>query len=339
MSLESALVRYGSLLREKAPEVFDEHHLPGATDEQIEALKAAVAPFVLPDDVETLYRWCSGTWAGILGHLRIVAIDQLIEQRAFWAGDPFLYPPIWLHLFGGVSHEFSFRVLDEPDAVSDPSVWYGFTDDGEVHRAYNSIESLVVMCIDLLESDQLGYQFGGLFHTPSGEMIHANPSTEGVRLKYQPGTYSHLDSPEGTVFNHSSPEAMPHSWLRSLGVTLEDFAARGATHEIAGLIAESRHRRVAGTVVGAVSRLSRSGDSFSFTADDGTGTLAVVALVRDLASGPRARSTVEVDVVIEHNAEPGAVDTTGISDYELEFVHARLPIGVPARAVGLRLIG
>jgi hypothetical protein len=338
MSLKSALVRYEILLKEKAPEVFDEHHLPGATDEQIDALRAAVAPFVLPEDVETLYRWCSGTWAGIFGHLRIVTIDDLIEQRAFWAGDPVLYPPIWLHLFSGVSHEFSFRVLDEQHEVSDPSVWYGFTDDGEVYRAYNSIESLVVMCADLVESGTLAYGFGSMWLTPGQEMLHSGAVGEELRQQYQPGSHSRVDPPEGTVFDHFDPGGMPPSWIRSLGHTPADFVARGATHRIVDLIAESRLGRATGTVVGTVSHLGMMGDVYAFTLDDGTGTLAVDALARDLATGPRVRSAVEIDVVIEHEAEPREIASSELSAYEREFMLARLPTGVPARAIGLRLL-
>ncbi len=99
------------------------HLRPGLDDAGIDRLRMAVRPYLVPGQVEALYRWHDGGDSGVFGGWRMRPVEELIDWYGFSCKD-LESPRTWLPVFD--DQIVNVVTLDVPGVpLSDPSVWYG----------------------------------------------------------------------------------------------------------------------------------------------------------------------------------------------------------------------
>jgi cell wall assembly regulator SMI1 len=315
--IEQALSRFETVMSQAWPAWFARLG-PGLDDAGIQRLRDAVAPYLVPPQVEALYRWRDGGDHGVFGGWRMRPLDELLEWYRFTCDD-LESPPTWLPVFE--DQIVNVVTLDVPGlAPSDPSVWYGHTHDMWLSRLFDSIAALLDVVADaaeagaLVERDQrLGLSSGGHVHSLDGE-----PWTSW-RLDRCPDAFRWPDPPAGTHRVSLPDPDWPREWLEPLGVTQGTLALRGATHSIAELVAAAASGPVRGTIRGRVVSGVGTAGWWSPVVSDGSGRITVHCETRRLPVMVVVGSEGEFDVVLEsaESPEPAAVAT------------AARPIGTP----------
>lgn len=215
MALADALQRFESVIGAAWPEQFGTLQA-GVEDAQLQALRDAVAPYLLPAQVEELYRWRGGGWTSIFGGWNLQPIDRLIETYRLNTSE-FDYPRVWLPVFGG-EKLVNIVTLDLPGAEpSDQAVWAGDTHDVWIWRLFESIEALVDVVCDAAEAGALVEQWYGLV-TREGDSLAGHTWTE-FRLRRGPDTFRWPDPPPGSNIYFFPDPSWPRTWLLASGST------------------------------------------------------------------------------------------------------------------------
>jgi hypothetical protein len=252
---------------------------PGLDDDGIDRLRQAVAPYLVPDQVEELYRWRAGGDAGVFGGWRMRGLDELVEWYRF-TYEELESPRTWLPVFD--DQIVNVVTLDVPGLpTSDPSVWYGHTHDAWLERLFDSIPVMLDVICDAAESDALAEMNGrlGLLNGEWIEPLEGRPWSE-YRLARSPGAFRYPDPPAGTYASRSPEPNWPRPWLVPLGVTDESLALKGRTHTIAELIAAAAHGPVEATIRGRVITGAGGAGFWNPVVDDGSGSIVVVCDTR-----------------------------------------------------------
>src|SRR4051812_9465219 len=95
---------------------------PAPDEDGLQRLRDAVAPYLLPGQIEALYRWRDGGDRGLFGGWRMLPLEELINWYRV-SCDRLGTPRTWLPVFD--NQITNIVTLDVPDlAPSDQSVWY-----------------------------------------------------------------------------------------------------------------------------------------------------------------------------------------------------------------------
>lgn len=227
--LAAALERFERILADRFPDLLAEQG-PGLDDAGIDRLREAVSPYLLPAQVEQLYRWRSGGRAGIFGGwYQNPAV--LLPDRYRFRVDELGESPLWLPVFD--AQIVNVVTLDLPGpAPSDPSVWYGHTHDGYLVRLFDSIERLVHTVCDVADAGRLDVDEAGssssLLLRDGIDLLmidetYEAPGAEGQgwnrwRLARSPGAFSGTDqTPRGTATSRWPAPDWPQSWAQHPG--------------------------------------------------------------------------------------------------------------------------
>jgi len=299
VSLTEALQRFEQVLLQRFPQPLSQM-LPGLDDGGVEELATLLHPMHLPEQVETLYRWRNGGRVGLFGGWMLRPVKDLLSWRSFCLAE-LGEPPAWLRLFDDQC--LGFITLDvDAGRPADRSVWYCHTHDGWLCRLFDSIESMIHTCADAAEAGVLADVRGRLC-LDEGESVDGRAWTP-YRLQRCPGAFDYPDPPSGTYISRSPDPDWPPDWLASLGVFPGDSFPRGATHSIAGLLAEAQTGPVEGTIRGLVIGASGVGSIWTASVDDGTAQLSVTCDPQRVVFGPRMQDEFEFDVVVTTPAVP-----------------------------------
>lgn len=213
MAIERALTRFETVVGAAWPEPFGSLR-PGLAGAEIEELRAAVQPFVLPRQVEALYRWRGGGDAGVFGGWRMRSLEELISGYRFTITQ-LGYPRTWLPVFD--DQIVNVVTLDIPgEEPSDPSVWYGHTHDAFVNRLFDSVEALLDVVCDAAEAGVLSETQPGALRLDEVESLDGLTWNE-LRLRRCPGAFHWPDPPPGTYLGSWPEPAWPRPWLVAVG--------------------------------------------------------------------------------------------------------------------------
>jgi hypothetical protein len=290
MALGEKLQQLESVLAEVAPASLAALE-PGLDDAGVERFQQAVAPFGLPEQLETLYRWHDGGAANVLGTWAFNSLDWVLVARAnalSQLGDP----PAWLGF--DRQNPLEFVGLDVPGTVADASVWSGWYDDDKVQRDYDSIETLVDTSLDLFASSEFEVLESGWISWRLDEL-----GVEPFRLARNPTSFKFTyPAPwrPGTTHSHWPSDDWPEAWTQSIGIVPNVWRLKSATHTIAELVTESAKSEVTGRVHVRVGSLDR--ESGVLEVSDATGTLLVQwnRVVSLLGGSPGQRVEAEITV-------------------------------------------
>ena len=295
--LGAALERFERVMGMRFAQWFDELQ-PGLDDAGIERLREAVAPLLLPAQVEQLYRWRSGGDRGVFGGWRLQTPDQLIRWYRFCV-DEMDQPPAWLPVFD--DQIVNIVTLDLPGAApSDTSVWFGDTHDTWVARVFDSIACLVHTVCDAAEAGVMTAQ--GALIGIEADGIHQSIDCDvwaDWRQARCPGTYRLPDPPTGTYLERLPDPGWPAAWLASLGIDTGAMESTGPTRTVAELVAEAEAHPATGTIRGRVVTGSGSGRWWMPVVDDGSGQLVIECNPRDVVFSVPVGGEAEFDVVLE----------------------------------------
>jgi hypothetical protein len=224
----------------------------------------------------------------------------------------------------------SRRALRSP---SDTSVWYGHTHDGWVERLFDSIKWLVDVVCDAAEAGLLAQDHGRLGLRRGEDLLPPDGFPESLRLARCPGSFRLSDPPPGTYLSRMPDPGWPPEWLASLGVSPQALTLTGATHTIAGLIAEAGHGPVAATIRGRVTTGSGVDRSWNLVVDDGTARIVVSCEPSEVVFTVPVGDEAEFDVVLTSAQTPEpATDHDPRLAAVIERFRPSLPIA-QARAV------
>lgn len=306
LSIHRAIARFEAVVSSGWPNEF-EQLLPGLDDEGIQRLNHAVAPYVLPEQVEALYRWRNGGDRGCFGGWRMRSSDELVEWYRF-SCDQLGSPRTWLPVFD--DQIVNIVTLDLSDAPpSDPSVWYGHTHDKDVWRLFDSIEALLDVVCDAAEAGLLQAWEGkvGLRGSDPPESLDGS-GWDALRLARSPHAFRWSgESPAGSMLELFPSSDWPREWLQPLGVTEASLVLRGATHTIAQLVSEAAHGPVTGTIRGRVVTGSGGGGWWSPVVADGTGEIVVTCDTSQVPMVVSVGEEGEFDVLLETSDAPEPV--------------------------------
>lgn len=334
LGIDRALGRFEDVMAGAWPTWFAQLQR-GLDDEGIERLRDATAPYLVPGQVEALYRWRNGGDKGVFGGWRMRPLEELIEWYQF-TYEELESPRTWLPIFD--NQIVNVVTLDLPGLPpSDPSVWYGHTHDAWLVRLFDSIETLLDVVCDASESGALTERHGrlGLDH---GEFIESVTSQVwgALRLRRSPGAYRSPDPPPGTELDISAAPNWPREWLLPLGVADDYLTLQGATHTIAQLLSAAADGPVQATIRGRVVTGSGGAGWWNPVVDDGTGRIVVSCDTTRLPITVNMRQEGEFDVVLETATTP---DPILHEDPRVAAVANRLRPTLPtARAIGARPI-
>jgi hypothetical protein len=303
--MDGALGRFEDVMADAWPTWFGQLQ-PGLNDKGIQRLRDAVAPYLVPDQVEALYRWRSGGDKGVFGGWRMRPLEELITSYEFTC-EKLESPRTWLPVFD--DQIVNIVTLDVPGLPpSDPSVWYGHTHDAWLVRLFDSIEALLDVVCDASESgalterhSRLGLVEGQFIESLDGE------SWSGLRLHRSPGAYRSIESPAGTELDRSAAPDWPREWLLPLGVDDDYLTLRGATHTIAQLLSAVAQGPLRATSRGRVVTGSGGSGWWNPVVDDGTGRIVVSCDTTRLPIMVNMRQEGEFDVVLESAATPDPI--------------------------------
>jgi hypothetical protein len=334
LGIDRALGRFEEVMAGAWPTWFAQLQ-PGLDDEGIQRLRDATAPYLVPAQVEALYRWRNGGDLGVFGGWRMRPLQKLIEFYQF-TYEELESPRTWLPIFD--DHIVNIVTLDVPGLPpSDPSVWHGHTHDAWLYRIFDSIEALLDVVCDASESGalterhgQLGLDDGEFTESVDGRVWSA------LRLGRSPGAYRAPAPPQGTELSRSAAPDWPREWLLPLGVADDNLTLRGATHTIAQLLSEAAHGPVQATIRGRVVTGSGGDGWWSPVVDDGTGRIVVSCDTTRLPITVGMRQDGEFDVILETATAP---DPILDEDPRVAAIANRLRPTLPtARATGARPI-
>lgn len=304
MAIERALERFESVMTVAWPELFAELR-PGLDDAAMATLRAAVHPFVLPRQVEALYRWRAGGDSGVFGGWRMLRPDEVVSHYDFTTTQ-LGYPRAWLPVFD--DQMVNVVTLDLPgQEPSDPSVWYGHTHDPFLHRLFDSVEALLDVVCDAVEAGVIVERpHWGIGLGPDGESLDGGAWSD-LRLGRSPGSFRWPDPPDGTYLSCFPEPDWPRPWLRAVGVTDDSLLLRGATHTIADLIATAASGPVTATIRGRVITGSGGRGWWSPVVSDGSAEIVVHCDTALVPIQPSVGQEAEFDVVLESPATPDPV--------------------------------
>jgi hypothetical protein len=293
VTTRSALERLERLLDEHHPALLAQLE-PGLDDAAVEELRRALAPMLLPEQVEAIYRWRNGGFVGIFGGWWLRPAEDLLAWREFCLSE-LAEPPTWLQLFDDQC--LGFTSLDVPgEPPSDPSVWYGHTHDASIDRLFDSIEGLVDVCADVLEAGLVRDLHGRLILDETDSL--PDRAWTPHRLRRCPGTFTYPDPPIGTQLSRFPEPAWPDAWLASLGRPVGDLRPSRPTATITQLLAGAVTGPVAGRIIAEVTRSLDMGSVSYLIVDDGSGQLTVEC-AHSVTPFPLGRGTTyELDITV-----------------------------------------
>ena len=296
MELIEELHRLEELVEERWPAVLD-HMGPPATDDQVEALRTALDPMVLPIDVEALYRWRNGGGASLFVPWQLLSIEHAIQWRVsrLEMGEP----PVLVCLFtDGGGDSLLVETATTLDAV--PGTVWQQPHAYDPHQQFPTLAALVATTCEVITA--------GLAETNSydGMVVNDVRAAEEIRLSRHPDMYSFIRPNANTLSRFPDPE-WPASWLASVGIEPLDYAPRGASHTISALIDAADQERALGTVAGEIRNRGFSagpdGGWYSIEVTDPTGSLTVQLPRRAVPFMPLNRRQGEVDVEVMSRVE------------------------------------
>lgn len=299
MSLEGALRRFEAVMGAAWPEHFAEL-LPGGSHEDLQPLRDAVAPYLLPAQVEMLYRWRAGGDRGVFGGWRMRPVGELIDWYDFT--EELDLPRVWLPVFEDqIVNAVTLDVPGEPP--SDPSVWYGHTHDIRMHRMFDSIGTLLEVVCDAAEDGALVERIDGALVLDEVQALDDRAWTE-YRLRRCPTAWRYPDPPAGTEYSKFAESDWPRPWRLAVGVTPQSLTLQGATHTIAELIEASAAGTVSGTIRARVLTGAGGVHHWNPVVSDGTGQLVIHFDTREVPLFPAVGQEAEIDVVLEPGSAP-----------------------------------
>ena len=226
-----------------------------AGEAELDALRAAVAPLRLPDDLVRLWRRLQGGPPGMIDRLDLMPVSQAIEFRAIHDG------PNALLTMAYESQWSRFVELDDPNGAGGGAVWEGDVGDFDLREVAPSLADLVDAVATAME---LGiarpYEVGGF-----------------RILQWDDAAWDRLKAerwPERRVVSALTAR-WPPRWLELQGLDPGDARPRGATTTIAALRELGSGWTDTATISGTIRGLSGSAEGSGGPLDDGTGRLFV----------------------------------------------------------------
>ena len=222
----------------------------------------------------------------------------------------------------------------------DASIWWGDTHDGELVRAFDSLETMIATCADLVEEGALVERFGALLATDSSSL--RDPALARRHLGDRPSPFADHDTPTADVQPRFADSSWPAAWLASLDVGPERMHLRGATTTIHDLMMNGQSAVGFDTIRGRVGNLW-SGNTYAFEFSDATGTIYLAADPRETVFSPTAGNEYEIDVVLgagphHPDYEPYRAALAEASENIGRRVSFSPPQGVPGTVIALRPI-
>jgi hypothetical protein len=270
-------------------------------DDDLAALRMAVAPLRLPDELVSVWRRFGG------GPRWLVAGLDLYSPRACIDFRDLVLMPRCLLLIGGEGHGQCWLEMHGPDDLDGGAVWGGDLEEGEVYPIAPSLVALIAVTT-------VAWEQGVFRRAPDGRPHDVSADWDA----WQPRAAAML--PRGEVVQTADVERWPARWLALEGLDPADARPRGGTTHVAGLaLADGRLRhpsRVSGRVTGVTGILAASGGSV-VRLDDGSGVLRIYVPRRaDPFRLVRPGDRIEVDV------EPVPADPAPDPIVDLAWVQA-----------------
>jgi hypothetical protein len=282
------LRRFRVALRELDPREADGLG-PPATDEEIEELSAALAPWRLPHEVEALYRWANGASTTAFAGRCFLTTTELLEARKF-RSDMGFGSLAWLPLFRDASGA-CLIVEAEHTGEREPYVWLLQKDVGPTF-SYASLTTFFDTLTAVLTE---GYLQVEEFANGARAVNPVDPGTLDERVRLLNPPPAGLD-PTRAFF----PEmGWPESWLAGLGLNKKELTPRGTSSmPFDELVDSARDAQVSATITGTVVRAQHTAPWATFTVSDGRADIRVQIPAELVALQLFPKVRVEVDVVL-----------------------------------------
>ena len=295
-AIDSAIDRYLSAAeRAGAPEPDGP-----ALERDLEAVRTAVAPLRLSDDVLAMWRRLQSPPA--------MPYPSWIDARLaldFWQDESLPIFPIAYESHGYLS---AGLVGDERESA----IWSWAYDAEPARLRFRTLAVAFDAVADAL--DRRIFQWREEHHYL--EVLDHDAWEAIVRIRNEEAAADGAFDPGIDSVDLQSPLSWPESWQRAFGVDVAAAAPRGATTTIRDFLeASSMHATVVGTIVG----LAGSAEGSRATVDDGSGHLVVwCPATADPYFVVRIRNLVEIDIL----RRPGS--GAGNSETDIDRLHAAI---------------
>ena len=226
-----------------------------ADEPAIDALRAAVAPLRLPDDLVRLWRRDQGGPPGMIDRLDLMPVSQAIEFRGIHDG------PMALLTIAYESQWSRFLELDDADGLGGGSVWEGDVGDFDWREVAPSLA-------DLVDSVATAMELG----------IARPRDIGGFRiLDWDEDAWGRLKAERWPDRRRVSvrPTGWLPRWLEVQGLDPRDAVPRGATTTIAQVLELGDAWTDAATISGRITSLAGTPEAFAGALEDETGRLLV----------------------------------------------------------------
>jgi len=255
-----------------------------ATDRELAAVRDAIAPLSLADDVVAMWRRIQAPampypdWIGA-GH----ALDIWREEGSGTDRRPPIFPIAY------ESHGFLSAGLVGDGKES--AIWSWAYDAEPARLRFRTLAVAFEAAADALEAAAFVWQAEHRYL----EVVDDNAWEAIVRARNQEAAADGAFDPGIEIVNLQSPLRWPKAWQSAAGVDVGAAAARGASTMIRDFLATPvTPATIAGTIVGLVG----GSDGSRVTVDDGSGRLIVWCPAEaDPYFAIRIRNVVEIDLV------------------------------------------
>jgi hypothetical protein len=258
---------------------------PAADPASVAEVDAALTPYALPPELRRLWERVDFRDVRVRGWSMPTPCDARIALEThrlnLEAGSFLLFGPPLLFPFARDgedqwSIELAGRSWAGGRVVAQPC--------GELRIAYPNVADLLEVYAELIEERRFARNGGHGTLDRDDEL-----ERQEARLRAAPPG-AHGGDPHPI---DREPTTWPAHWLESAGIDLRDREPLGATHTVAGVLAERPARaRVAGEVV----RLVGSAAGTLVTVDDGSGTIDVWCAAGTSPWGPAHRQRFEFEM-------------------------------------------
>ncbi len=247
-----------------------------ASDADLEALRAMVAPLRVPDDLERLWRRFQDAPSQIIDTLELQPVDLTIDFAPYTNQSRALL----LIASGGDRHRYV--ELHGAGDIDGGAVWAGGTFEPELRELAPSVAVLI-------DVTAVAWERG---------IVRPIGVVDVPRVKWDEEAWDRLKAellPAGRVAG-ARPSGWLPRWLAVEGLDPRDVMPKGPTASIGTLLAQGRMVAQPATIRGRIISLA-TGEALAVTVDDGTGEVLVyVPREADRFGIIRIGETFELDV-------------------------------------------
>jgi cell wall assembly regulator SMI1 len=276
-NLQRTLDALDGLIRRDYPELYARFR-PGLSQAEIDRLQQRLAPYHLPEELVTVYRWHDGwddgedsgrAFRALFPDDRFNSLSRAIDERKGWLSIGMdAWNPLWFPAFGS---EYGQMVPLQSAPGRPAGQVYSFDAESDLGTSFDSLGSYFGTMLEYWRSGVMRRYDAGNIPAALGDEMRR------IDLRHNPGSRDEHGL-QAREISRASTEDWPAAWKEAVGVT----TPTPATEDELMTVDQFRDDPSSGGPIRVELRpLGGAGDDTFAEAVDDTGTLVIAVLGKD----------------------------------------------------------